>query len=59
MVAFKVALKSALKSKFIRALKSRVVAKSKPAKIIKYKDKIIKLYTFYTYSIKALIIKEK
>ena len=35
------------------------MAKSKPAKIIKYKDKTTKLYTSYIYSIKALIIKGK
>ena len=51
------ALKPALKFKFIRALKSKAVAKSKPARVIKYKDKTIKLYTFYTYNIKALVIR--
>ena len=57
VVALKVALKPALKSKFIKALKPRAAAKPKPAKVIKYKDKTTKLYTFYTYNIKALIIK--
>ena len=51
------ALKPALKSKFIRALKSRAVAKSKLAGITKYKDKTTKLYTFYTHSIKAPAIR--
>ena len=51
------ALKPALKLKFIKALKSRAAAKLKPARIIKYKDKIIKLYTSCTRSIKVLIIK--
>ena len=51
------ALKFILKSKFIKALKSKIVIKSKPAKVIKYKDKIIKLYIFYTYSVKASVIK--
>ena len=53
------ALKSALKFKSIRTLKSRAAVKPKPARIIKYKDKTIKLYTFYTYNIKALIIKSR
>ena len=51
------ALKLALKSKFIRALKPRAAAKPKPAEIIKYKDKTIKLYTPYTYNAKAPVIK--
>ena len=51
------ALKSTLKFKPARALKSKVIVKSKLAKIIKYKDKTIKLYTFYIYNIKALVIK--
>ena len=51
------ALKPTLKSKLIRALKSKIVVKPKLARITKYKNKIIKLYTFYTYSIKALIIR--
>ena len=51
------ALKPTLKLKFIKALKSRIVIKSKLAKIIKYKDKIIKLYIFYIYNIKAPAIK--
>ena len=57
IAAFKITLKPALKPKSIRALKLRVVIKPKPAKIIKYKDKITKLYTFYTYSIKTPVIK--
>ena len=57
IIAFKVALKSALKFKSIRALKSRIVVKSKPAEVTKYKDKITKLYTSYIYSIKALAIR--
>ena len=51
------ALKPTLKPKSIKALKSRAVIKSKLAKIIKYKDKTIKLYTFYIYNIKAPAIK--
>ena len=57
IAASKVALKSALKSKPIKVLKSRVVIKSKLAEIIKYKDKIIKLYIFYIYNIKAPAIR--
>ena len=57
IVTPKVALKPALKSKFIRALKSRAATKPKPAKITKYKDKTIKLYTSYIYSIKAPAIR--
>ena len=45
------------KSKFIRALKSRIVAKPKLAEIIKYKNKTTKLYIFYTCNIKALVIR--
>ena len=56
-MAPKITLKPTLKSKSIKVLKSRAVAKSKPAKIIKYKNKTIKLYTFYTYNIKALAIR--
>ena len=48
------ALKSTLKPKSVRALKSRIVVKSKPAKVTKYKDKTTKLYTSRTYNIKAL-----
>ena len=59
IVASKVALKSALKFKLIKALKSRVVAKPKLARVIKYKGKTIKLYASYTYSVKALVIKSK
>ena len=55
--ALKIALKPALKSKFIRALKSRIAAKPKPAEVIKYKGKTIKLYIFCIYSIKALVIR--
>ena len=33
------------------------MAKPKLAGVIKYKDKTTKLYTFYIYSIKALIIR--
>ena len=55
--ALKVALKPAPKSKSIRALKPRAAAKSKLAKIIKYKDKTTKLYTFYTCSAKAPVIR--
>ena len=51
------ALKPTLKLKFIRALKSKAIAKPKLAKIIKYKDKIIKLYIFYIYSAKAPVIR--
>ena len=51
------ALKPALKFKFIRALKSKVATKPKLAKIIKYKDKTIKPHTSYTYNIKTLIIR--
>ena len=51
------ALKPALKPKFIRALKSRAVIKSKLIKVTKYKDKTTKLYTSYTRSVKALVIK--
>ena len=51
------ALKPTLKSKFIRTLKSRIAAKPKLAGVIKYKDKIIKLYIFYIYSVKALVIR--
>ena len=51
------ALKPALKLKPIRALKSRVVVKSKLAEVTKYKDKTTKLYIFYTYNIKAPAIK--
>ena len=57
MVAFEVALKPALKSKSIKTLKSRIVIKSKPAEVIKYKDKTTKLYTSYIYSVKALVIR--
>ena len=57
IAALKIILKPTLKSKSVKALKFRTVVKSKPAKIIKYKDKTIKLYTFYIYSIKALAIK--
>ena len=53
----KVALKPALKPKFIRALKSRAAAKPKPAGVTKYKDKTIKLYTSCTCNIKAPAIK--
>ena len=56
-VAPKVALKPTLKFKFIKVLKPRVAAKPKPAGVTKYKDKIIKLYTFCTYSAKALVIR--
>ena len=35
------------------------MVKSKPAKVIKYKDKIIKLYTSCTYSIKAPAIRSR
>ena len=59
MAALKVALKPAPKPKFIRALKSRTAAKSKPAKVTKYKDKTTKLYTSCTYSIKAPIIRSR
>ena len=59
IAASKVALKPALKSKSIRALKSRAAAKSKPAKVIKYKDKTIKSHAFYTYSVKAPAIRGK
>ena len=38
-------------------MKPRVVVKLKSAGVIKYKDKTIKLYIFYTYSIKALVIR--
>ena len=57
IIASKIALKPILKPKFIRALKSRVVIKSKLARIIKYKDKTTKLYTSYTYSAKAPAIR--
>ena len=56
-MALKVALKPASKFKFIKALKSRAAAKPKPAGVTKYKDKTIKLYTSYTCSIKAPVIK--
>ena len=59
VVAPKVALKPALKLKFIKALKSRAVIKSKPAGVTKYKDKIIKLYTSCTCSVKAPIIRSR
>ena len=59
IVALKVALKPTPKSKSIKVLKSKVVIKSKPAEIIKYKDKITKLYIFYIYNIKALAIKNR
>ena len=59
ITASKVALKPTLKSKPVRALKSRTVAKSKPAKITKYKNKITKLYIFYIYSIKAPAIRSR
>ena len=59
VVASKVALKPVPKFKLVRALKSRAVVKSKPAKITKYKDKTTKLYTSYTYNIKALIIRNR
>ena len=59
IVAFKVALKPALKSKLIRALKLRAVAKPKPAGVTKYKDKTIKLYIFYIYSVKAPAIRSR
>ena len=58
-MALKVALKPALKLKFIRALKSRVAAKLKLAEVTKYKDKIIKLYISYTYSVKTPAIRSK
>ena len=57
--ASKVALKPALKFKPIRALKSKIVAKPKLAKVIKYKDKIIKLYTSCIYSVKAPVIRSR
>ena len=57
IVISKVALKPALKSKFIRALKFRIVVKPKPAEVTKYKDKTTKLYTSCTRSIKALVIR--
>ena len=57
IVAPKIALKPALKSKSIRALKPRIVAKSKPAGITKYKDKTTKLYISCIYSVKALVIR--
>ena len=57
MAAPEVALKLALKSKFIRASKPRAATKPKPAEIIKYKDKTIKLYTPCTCSAKAPAIK--
>ena len=56
-MALKIALKPTLKFKFIKALKSRVATKPKPARIIKYNNKTIKLYTFYTYNIKASAIR--
>ena len=55
----KVALKPTPKPKSIRALKFKAVIKSKPAEVTKYKDKTIKLYTSYIYSIKALAIRSK
>ena len=55
--ALKIALKPTLKSKSIKALKSRAAAKPKLARVIKYKGKTTKLYTFYIYSIKALAIR--
>ena len=58
MAALKVALKPTLKLKSIRVLKFRIVAKPKPARVIKYKDKTIKLYTFYIYSAKAPAIRD-
>ena len=57
IVALKIALKPAPKPKSIKALKPRAVAKPKLAGVIKYKDKTIKLYTFYIYNIKAPAIK--
>ena len=51
------ALKPASKSKSIKTLKSRVVIKSKPARVIKYKNKTTKLYIFYIYNIKAPAIR--
>ena len=59
IAALKIVLKPTLKSKPVRALKSRVVVKSKPARVIKYKGKITKLYTSYTYNVKAPAIKNK
>ena len=59
IAALKIALKPILKSKSIKTLKSRTVIKSKLTKIIKYKDKIIKLYIFYIYSTKAPAIRDR
>ena len=56
-VAPKVALKPVPKPKPIRALKSRIVAKPKPAKVTKYKNKTTKPYIFYIYNIKAPAIR--